>query len=312
MQGTAFFGRAAGAPRKLAFGGKDRHSERYDIVRYVHDGKLHYLRNFLPHLPAGQYLSYNYQHASLRAWQKLHDDGKLKGTLPDRFFRPKPMEELYDVTKDPWEVTNLASDPKYAADLKRLRGEVENWMIQNGDLGLLPESELHARSEGSTPYEIATDRKKNPVKDMLAAAWIANERNTKNLPTLLKLLENRDPALRWWGAIGLVELGPAIMGTGNIRKNSTDSSGDVRVAVAEILGNVGYTNEALKSLEAELTNPSVFIRLAAMNAIDRMGPKAKPLIPSLAKARMPEKEQAETQSYIDRMIEYMPGRLGGN
>src|SRR4051812_11841275 len=35
MQGTAFFGPAAGAPRKLAFGGKDRHSERYDLVRYV-------------------------------------------------------------------------------------------------------------------------------------------------------------------------------------------------------------------------------------------------------------------------------------
>jgi hypothetical protein len=31
----------------------------------------------------------------------------------------------------------------------------------------------------------------------------------------------------------------------------------------------------------------------------------------LAKAKMPEKEQADTQTYIDRMIEYMPARLGG-
>jgi arylsulfatase A-like enzyme len=312
MQGTAFFGAAAGPARRYAFGGKERHSDRYDMIRYVHDGRLQYLRNFLPHLPWGQMMSYNYQHASLRKWQELHDQGKLTG-VPARFFQAKPMEELYDTTVDPWCTKNLAGDPGFAADLKRLRTELENWMVQNGDLGLLPENEMHRRSAGSTPYELATNRAQNPVKELLGAARLANERDPKNISQLVKLMDHRDPAFRWWGATGLVALGTkANPGEAALRKALADESPDVRVAAAEALGNIGRVDVALSALEKELTNPSVFIRLTTTNAIDRLGPKAKPLIPVLSKAKIPDQEQFFTQEYVERMIEYMPARLGGN
>ncbi len=311
MQGTAFFGPQAGAPRRMAFGGKERHSERYDMIRYAHDGKMHYLRNFLPHLPWGQYMSYNYQHASLRKWQQLHDEGKISG-ITDRFFQTKPMEELYDTSVDPWEVNNLANDPRYAADLKRLRGELEAWMIQNGDLGLLTEYEMRQRSAGRAPYELATDRVQNPVAALLGAARTANERDPKNLPELVRLLENKDAAFRWWGVTGLTALGSkAAPAADALAKATKDSSPEVRIAAAEALDRVGRTDEALAVLEAEMQFPtSALIRLAALNAIDRLGTRAKRLAPLLIKAKIPDPIQVDAQDYVERMIEYMPVRLG--
>ena len=57
----------------------------------------------------------------LREMRHLHAIGKLEG--PQKlFFRPeKPVEELFDSTNDPHEINDLAADPKYAAELKRLR-----------------------------------------------------------------------------------------------------------------------------------------------------------------------------------------------
>ncbi len=310
MQGTAFLGPQAGAPRKLAFGGKERHSERYDMIRYVHDGKMHYLRNFLPHLPWGQYLSYNYQHASLRHWQQLQDEGKLTG-MSARFFQTKPIEELYDTSVDPWEINNLATDPRYAADLKRLRGELESWMISNGDLGLLPELEIYRRAGAKTPYDISQDPAKNPVRELLAAARTANERDPKRVPELIKLLGHSDAAFRWWGATGLVALNEkAAPAAAALAQAAKDASPDVRIAVAEALGHVGGVDAALTMLEAEMQHPAALIRLSALNAIDRMGPKAKRLAPLLIKAKMPESVQKDAEDYVERMIEYMPARLG--
>ncbi len=85
FQGAAFLGSAAGAPRDLVFGGKERQGEAVDMVRYVRDGRFQYLRNFHPHVPYGQYMSYNWQHPSMRAWEQLHLAGKLEGPAA-RFF----------------------------------------------------------------------------------------------------------------------------------------------------------------------------------------------------------------------------------
>ena len=46
---------------------------------------------------------------------------------------------------DPYEIENLAADPRYAEDLERLRGELERWQQEYGDLGLIPEAELIER-----------------------------------------------------------------------------------------------------------------------------------------------------------------------
>jgi uncharacterized sulfatase len=66
-------------------------------------------------------------------------------------YRQRPAEELYDVVADPYELKNLAEDPKYANPLAELREKLKQWRLQQGeDLSKVPMPE-DAR-QGEIPY----------------------------------------------------------------------------------------------------------------------------------------------------------------
>jgi N-sulfoglucosamine sulfohydrolase len=50
-----------------------------------------------------------------------------------RIFAKRPREELYDLRKDPDQLTNVAADPAYAADLTAQRARVDAWMRDTHD-----------------------------------------------------------------------------------------------------------------------------------------------------------------------------------
>jgi uncharacterized sulfatase len=45
----------------------------------------------------------------------------------------RPAEELYDLAKDPYQLTNVADRPEYAAARKKLRADLDQWMHDTGD-----------------------------------------------------------------------------------------------------------------------------------------------------------------------------------
>ena len=308
MQGTAFLGGAAGPPRTLVYSHRDRMAERYDTVRSVSDGRYHYLRNFMPHLSWSQYVSYTEQMPTMQAWRRLAEEGRLDGP-PARYFRPaKPPEELYDIQADPHEVHNLAGDPQHKAALERLREACTRWMRETGDLGLLPEYERHRRAEGATPWEVRLDAGKNPVARLQEAAGLANAMDPANVERLVGLLGAGDPAVRWWGAVGLVALGKkAAPAEAAIRKASRDEAPNVRVAAAEALANLGRTDQALPVLRKALAHETPFIRLRAMNVLHRMGEAARPVLAAMKHARM--KGGGHVGGYLGRMVQYVPKTL---
>lgn len=68
-----------------------------------------------------------------------------------RRYHTRPAEELYDLAADPWELNNLADDPKCGDRLKALRAELDAWMKDQGDKGLATERALpdpQAKSKG--------------------------------------------------------------------------------------------------------------------------------------------------------------------
>jgi len=219
LQGRPFLGAAAGPPREYVYGFRDRMDERTDLLRAVRDGRFKYIRNYLPHRPYAQHVSYMYEMPTMKVWRRLYDEGKLSG--PARaFFDPKPVEELYDTEADPWEVRNLAGDPAHRETLERLRGALRSWMLEIRDLGFLPEPDLRARFGGTPPYE----------------AVRASRRDAGEIPELTRLLADGDPAARWWGATGLGALGPgAAPAREALRKTLEDPAPWVRVAAADAL-----------------------------------------------------------------------------
>jgi N-sulfoglucosamine sulfohydrolase len=146
LQGQAFLGsQKAKTSRKYIFAARDRMDAKVDRVRAVSDGQFKYLKNHMPELPYYQDLNYRKQIKSMAELLKLRDEGQLSG-LQMHWFRPdKPVEELFDVKNDPYEVNNIANDPKYASKLKELRDQHEAWTKKYGDLGELSEKDIRAK-----------------------------------------------------------------------------------------------------------------------------------------------------------------------
>jgi len=145
MQGRAFLGEHDTPPRDYVFAARDRMDETYDIIRSVRDKRFHYLRNFEPQKPYAQRINYMDKMPILKEMRRLHAEGKLTGP-PALWFAPtKPVEELYDTTKDPHEIDNLAAKPEFQDVLAKMRKVLEDWMKETKDLGLIPEGELREK-----------------------------------------------------------------------------------------------------------------------------------------------------------------------
>ncbi len=306
MQGKAFLGVQAQPPRKYAFAIRDRMAEWYDLVRVVRDARYQYHRNFLPYLPWAPFCSYTLKMPTAQVCTRLHEEGKLN-PVQDRFFQPKPTEELYDLRADPHMVHNLADDPQYAETLGRMRAQLHQWQLRTRDLGLLSEYEMHRRAANSTQYEIGQSETSYPLGRILPVAELASQRNTDNLPKLLELLDDDEPVVRWWATLGLVMLGDAARSSeGAFERCLKDESPLVRVAAAEGLYQLGKVALARTALVEVLTDDTPFVRLRAMNVLYRMGEAARPALPAIKQASMKGIYPAD---YLNRMVEYLPQRL---
>src|SRR6185436_12676413 len=180
LQGVPFLGEHQGLAREYVHGYRDRMDERYDLLRSTRDRKFKYIRNYMPHLPyfQHQHISYMYEMPTMRAWQRLADEGTLTGPAAIFMAATKPMEELYDTEADPWEVNNLAGAPQHRPTLERLRAECRRWQEEIVDLGFMPEADLRTRFGSEPPHAaVRRDSKLFPLQRIFAAADLANERN---------------------------------------------------------------------------------------------------------------------------------------
>jgi len=307
MQGKAFLGSQAAEPRKYVFGHRDRMDERYDMIRAVRDQRYLYLANFMSHVPwfHQQHISYLYEMPTMRVWQALSDRGKLTGPPAAFMARSKPVEELYDCQSDPHNVRNLAGSPEHAPILRRMRQAQQEWMREIVDLGLLPEPELQTRFQGKPPYQAVRERPDTyPLEHLLEAATLAGRRSAANVPRLVQLLSDSDSAARYWGATGLVALGPgARPALADLKKSLEDPSPSVRIAVAEAVARLGEVGVALPVLVAAMRDENEWVRLHAVNVLDRLGPQARPALETLTDARQ------ERSEYVRRVAEYALEKL---
>ena len=67
---------------------------------------------------------------SLRARAR---SGRLTTAQQRLFETPRARLELYDLKRDPWELVNVADDPAYAEDVRRLAGVLQEWVEQSDD-----------------------------------------------------------------------------------------------------------------------------------------------------------------------------------
>ncbi len=309
MQGHAFAGKAKAAPNEVVFCSRDRMDERYDMIRSAMDQRWLYIHNFRPDLPYQQRLDYQFQARGYQSWARMAAEGKLTPATA-QFWGVKPTEELYDMQTDPDNVKNLASDPKHAETLVRLRAAMKKQAIAVVDNGFVP--------EGSAIEGYDASRKPNafPVERVYDLASLASQRNPANLPTLIKSLSDENEAIRWWAAQGCTMLGEkAGDATDELKKRMEDSSGAVQIAAAEALAAQGKADLALPLLDDWLTKEDQpFFGLQAANVLDRMGERAKPALPNIKKllkstAKVPgaNSPRAYSQRILERVTDVLEG-----
>ena len=151
MTGRSFLGLLTGAEkcgsRNTVFLERERHAivragDAGYPMRAVRTRELFYLRNLRPdRWPAGD------PHAPRDPKRVFGDcdDGPTKSYILDhrdepgmqRFFElgfgKRPAEELYDLSKDPHQISNVAGRPAYSAAQKQLRAQLDQWMKETAD-----------------------------------------------------------------------------------------------------------------------------------------------------------------------------------
>ena len=133
-------------PREMVFLERERHANvrRGDLsypCRAVRTKRFLYIRNLRPdRWPAGD----PEKHEAVGPFGDI-DGSPTKDVLLDnrddprigRFFRlacaKRPAEELYDLLKDPAQLTNVADRPEYAGQKRNLRDALDRWMKETGD-----------------------------------------------------------------------------------------------------------------------------------------------------------------------------------
>ncbi len=276
MQGYNIFGEAITHSKAHNFLYRGRMDERIDLVRALRSKGFKYIRNYMPHRPTGQHISYLWNAASVRSWQQEclnHRCNKIQ----QQFWQHKQPEELYDIKSDPWEVNNLAKHPDYQQVLASFRETLKEKNRRYKDIGFIPEGELAKRTQNMTAYQLVR-QPSFPIDLIIETAEIASLGNEKYIDLMIDRLSHKEATVRYWAAVALVALKEkAQPATQILLTRLNDSSADVQIAAAEALSHIGYESESLAVLMRNLLQGSPMVQLHAANVFDALGEKAKPV-----------------------------------
>jgi len=134
-------------------------SEYYGI-RSIRSRRFKYIWNFTPE---AAFQNACVSSSIFTSWQaKAASDPDAAEKV--RRYQHRPGEELYDVSKDPYEWNNLADDPEYAEVKTQLRRQLLQWMEHTGDKGQQTELEAKDHQGEGRNKKKASPAEKKPRK----------------------------------------------------------------------------------------------------------------------------------------------------
>ena len=305
MQGRVFLGPHRTEDPEFVFGFRDRMDERYDLMRSARDTRYVYIRNYMPHRIYGQHVKYLFETPTTRVWHRMYHQGLLE---PPRtyFWETKPYEELYELASDPDETVNLAASEAHRETLARFRRALDEHLLAIRDTGFLPEDEIHSRSAGRAPGDMAREEDIYPLERIKAAADGAASMDAAATPRLVGLLDDEDSAVRYWAALGLLMRGGDAVQThaAVLRERLADPQPAPRIVAAEALGRYGSETDASRALDvllplADAEEHGAYVAMMAMNALDYLDDRARPAKEAIA--GLPRKDPRANSRFADNV-----------
>lgn len=149
---------AVDANRKRIFSGRERHSHaRFDNLSYparaMREGNYLYVWNMKPdRWPAGDPEAFaDIDGAPTKEWMMAHRDLPNVKSLFALSFGKRPEEQLFDVSRDPGCLRNLAGEPAHQATRKSMRGTLERSLTEQKDPRLTGNGDIWERYPRYSP-----------------------------------------------------------------------------------------------------------------------------------------------------------------
>jgi N-sulfoglucosamine sulfohydrolase len=161
LDGAPMFGLGA-KPRDYVFGARDRIDDTPDRVRTVRDARFKLIRNFEPERPCLQRMAYaEVSNPTYNRMRRLYAEGKLNAVQRKFMAASRAPEELYDLQTDPFELRNLAADPRHRATLDRLRAVLAAWLKDTRDESAAPEDPVELDAQLKNLEKIVAGHRQN-------------------------------------------------------------------------------------------------------------------------------------------------------
>lgn len=128
-------------PRKYVFSAADRFDNWTDKIRAVRDHRYKLIRYY--NLDQPYYLPVRYRETMpiMQELLRLRDAGELTPEQALWFRRTKDSIEFFDTWNDPHELNNIADDPTYADKIDEMRAELDVWIRNTQDKGMMTEEQ---------------------------------------------------------------------------------------------------------------------------------------------------------------------------
>ncbi len=125
--------------RDFVVSARDRCDYTIERVRAITTERFKYIKNFLTDRPFMQ-PQYRDVTSFVREMRAYHESGKMDDKESFIWSETRVPEEFYDLENDPYEINNLARDPKFSGELKRHQNILTNWIKSTDDQGQYPET----------------------------------------------------------------------------------------------------------------------------------------------------------------------------
>jgi len=128
--------------RKYIFVSRARQEAAQWQSFFVQDKHFQYVRN-LSKDPNGKRLAYRNVLATVKDLNEAYDNGTIRPEMKS-WYAERPLEEFYDLDKDPNEFHNVINDPAYKNIIQQFRDALDKWRDTGNDMTIVPESTMRA------------------------------------------------------------------------------------------------------------------------------------------------------------------------
>ena len=241
----------------------DRFDEKMDFVRSLRVGKYKYIRSYMPFYPDALYNEYRYLQAAYQEWYDLYKEGKLND-IQSAFFKGKTVERLYDLSSDPYETRDLASDKQYEHVLLKMRHSLRDTQEKYGDFGFYPESYLAQTHAFDDPQRYLKTHKAQ-LTELMDISDLVFTSGSNIRKATLPILKSKGFNERFWALTVLTSTSQSSRAHRKIAKSILANASDaplLRAKALEYLVSIGKQKDAATELVG------IYKQASCLDAVD--------------------------------------------